>query len=126
MDRDESVSIPSDFDVLSSFFNIPSEKLSSSYAYAKAQFEKLHEDDGIIKIHDPNYPKLLAATEEAPRFLYLRGDRSLLYDGRTVALVGSRQASDEAKRNTERVASTLGKNGIIIVSGLAKGMDATV
>ncbi len=125
MERDVSVSIPSDLDVWSSFFNIPSEKLSSSYAYAKAQFEKLHEDDGIIKIHDPNYPKLLAATEEAPRFLYLRGDRSLLYDGRTVALVGSRQASDEAKRNTERVASTLGKNGIIIVSGLAKGIDVT-
>lgn len=123
--HDVSDPIPSNLDAWTSFFNITYEKLSSSYSYATAQFEKLKADDEIIKINGSDYPKLLAATEEAPRFLYLRGNKSLLYDGRTVALVGSREASQEAKENTERVALTLGKNGIIIVSGLAKGIDVT-
>ena len=81
--------------------------------------------DEIIKIGDTEYPTLLSETEEAPRFLYLRGDFSLLHDTRTIALVGSRNASDKGKENTRRVAATLGHNGIIVVSGLAKGIDAT-
>ncbi len=44
---------------------------------------------------------------------------------RTVALVGSRQASDSAKDNTRRLARALGENGITVVSGLAKGIDVT-
>lgn len=109
----------------SDFFNVSSSDLINAYSLAKEEFKKLKEDDEIIKRGDIRYPKLLAVTEEAPRFLYLRGDRSLLYDNRTVALVGSRNASEEGKKNTERVAMMLGRNGIIIVSGLAKGIDVT-
>lgn len=107
------------------FFNVSSSDLLNAYSLAKEEFKKLKEDDEIIKLGDIRYPKLLATTEEAPRFLYLRGDKSFLYDNRTVALVGSRNASDEGKRNTERVAMMLGRNGIIIVSGLAKGIDVS-
>ena len=99
--------------------------MKTEYDYAKLAFSHLRETDEIIRIGDPAYPKLLKETEEAPRFLYLRGRISLLQDLRTVALVGSRQAGEEGKRNTERVARILGSNGIIIVSGLAKGIDVT-
>lgn len=107
------------------FFKVPSDSLIEQYLVAKSEFEKLKASDEIIKLGDMNYPELLSRTEEAPRFLYLRGDRSLLHDSRTVALVGSRNASDEGRRNTERVVMMLGRNGIIIVSGLAKGIDVT-
>ena len=88
------------------------------------EFRKLQADDEILKLGDMRYPRLLAETEEAPRFLYLRGDSSLLHDSRTIALVGSRNASERGLDNTRRVAATLGRNGIIVVSGLAKGIDA--
>ena len=71
------------------------------------------------------YPPLLSATQQAPRFLYVRGRIELLQERRTVSLIGARQASDEAKLNTKRVAKTLGRNGITVVSGLAKGIDVT-
>ena len=109
----------------STALDINASTLQSNYETAKQEFCRLHETDEIIKIGDTEYPSLLAETEEAPRFLYLRGDFSLLHDTRTIALVGSRNASDKGKENTRRVAATLGHNGIIVVSGLAKGIDAT-
>lgn len=105
--------------------NVTTDVMKTEYDYAKLAFSHLRETDEIIRIGEPAYPKLLKETEEAPRFLYLRGRISLLQDIRTVALVGSRQAGEEGKRNTERVARILGSNGIIIVSGLAKGIDVT-
>ena len=68
---------------------------------------------------------MLENTEQAPRFLYIRGKKALLHEKRTVALVGSRQASEKAKENTVRLARALGRNGITVVSGLAKGIDVT-
>ena len=94
-------------------------------AHARSAFTTLRKTDEILRLGDPRYPRLLSQTEEAPRFLYLRGRISLLQDIRTVALVGSRKAGPEGRSNTERVARILGSNGIIIVSGLAKGIDVT-
>ena len=105
--------------------NQPAETIRHEYEYTRRAFTNLHDTDEIIRIDSPEYPRLLRQTEEAPRFLYLRGRISLLQDIRTVALVGSRKAGAEGKRNTERVARILGSNGIIIVSGLAKGIDVT-
>lgn len=50
-------------------------------------FRKLRETDEIIKRGSTEYPPLLAQTEQAPRFIYIRGKKSLLYEKRTVALV---------------------------------------
>ena len=46
-----------------------------------------------------------------------------MFEKRTVALVGSRQASRKAQENTARLARILGENGITVISGLAKGID---
>lgn len=122
---DISSAITDDLIGWSTAFNIDESILLSNYETAKQEFCRLHETDEIIKIGDTEYPTLLSETEEAPRFLYLRGDFSLLHDTRTIALVGSRNASDKGKENTRRVAATLGHNGIIVVSGLARGIDVT-
>ena len=102
-----------------------SEKIKKEYVAAYKAFTQLYPTDEIIKRGNKDYPPLLLETEQAPRFLYIRGRKSLLFEKRTVALVGSRNASDTAKENTRRVAESLGKNGIIVVSGLAKGIDVT-
>ena len=115
----------SEVDLWADYFRVSPNALKDAYYFAENEFKKLRHDDAIISIKDGEYPSLLKQTEEAPRFLYLRGNKALLYDDRTVALVGSREASAEGKKNTERVAQMLGGNGIIIVSGLAKGIDVT-
>ena len=108
------------------FFDIPDlERMKRMYAFARGKFSQLRADDEIIKRGSIEYPPLLSATQQAPRFLYVRGRIELLQERRTVSLIGARKASDEAKLNTKRVAKTLGRNGITVVSGLAKGIDVT-
>lgn len=107
------------------FFHINKDELLKEYNIAYKAFSGLKQNDEIIKRGSPDYPPLLEETEQAPRFLYIRGKKALLFEKRTVALVGSRQASDNAKKNTKRLAEALGKNGITIISGLAKGIDIT-
>lgn len=107
------------------FFGVSEESIKRQYALSERAFASLRSTDEIIKRGSIDYPPLLAKTEQAPRFLYIRGKKSLLHEKRTVALVGSRSASDKSKENTARLAKYLGKNGITVVSGLAKGIDVT-
>ena len=84
------------------FFHINKDELLKEYNIAYKAFSGLKQNDEIIKRGSPDYPPLLEETEQAPRFLYIRGKKALLFEKRTVALVGSRQASDNAKKNTKR------------------------
>src|ERR1700736_3049500 len=59
----------------------------------------------------------------APRNLYLAGDRGLLRRGPRVSVVGSRIASPEGLRRARALASSLVEHNIIVVSGLAAGID---
>lgn len=61
--------------------------------------------------------------KNAPKTLYIAGDLDLLRHGRRVSIVGSRKVSDEGKRRTQALVSKLVENDIIIVSGLAQGVD---
>jgi len=123
--EDVSVPIPQKIDVYAHYFLVSKDRLRCEYDYAKKAFSELRETDEIIKRGSKDYPPLLIKTKQAPRFLYVRGKKSLLFEERTVALVGSRQASESSKENTRRLAESLGKNGITVVSGLAKGIDVT-
>jgi DNA processing protein len=60
----------------------------------------------------------------APKELYYQGDFDLLTRGRRVAIVGSRNASPEGLKRAAIIAEELVRNDIIVVSGLAKGIDA--
>lgn len=59
----------------------------------------------------------------APPVLYVAGDVAVLRAGPRVSIVGSRAASPAALQRATRLARELAKHGIVIVSGLAKGID---
>lgn len=107
------------------FFDVAENELRREYTAAQHAFSRLHAGDEVIKRGSLDYPPLLEKTDQAPRFLYIRGNKSLLYEKRAVAVVGSRQASEQAKANTRMLTRKLGENGIAIISGLAKGIDVT-
>lgn len=61
--------------------------------------------------------------KHAPEQLYLAGDPTLLSHGVRVSIVGSRKASPEGLLRARKLAALLVRRGIIVVSGLAEGID---
>jgi len=59
----------------------------------------------------------------APPVVFVEGNRSLMADGPRVSIIGSRKASKEGLENAAALARALVKKGIIVVSGLAEGID---
>ena len=59
----------------------------------------------------------------SPERLFLQGDLALLKQGARVAIIGSRQATQAGLDRCDRFASALAEPGIVIVSGLASGID---
>lgn len=72
---------------------------------------------------DGVYPAVLAQLPDAPAFLWMIGDAGLL-SRPMVAMVGARNASSLGLRMARRLAQTLGAAGQVVVSGLARGIDA--
>lgn len=62
-------------------------------------------------------------TKHAPERLFLEGDVSLLNEGKRVSVVGSRKPSPEGMARARAVTRALVEHGIIVVSGLAEGID---
>ena len=72
---------------------------------------------------DENFPKKLVDIDDAPYYLFYKGDISLLND-KCVAIVGTRMPSPYGITVTERFAKELALAGGVIVSGLAYGVDS--
>jgi DNA processing protein len=69
------------------------------------------------------FPRLLAELEDAPPLLIAKGDFALL-ERQALAIVGARNASAAACRFARGLAHDLGQQGLVVVSGLARGIDA--
>jgi DNA processing protein len=69
------------------------------------------------------YPRLLAELEDAPPLLMAKGNLNLL-DRMAVAIVGARNASAAACRFARGLAYDLGQQNLVVVSGLARGIDS--
>ena len=69
------------------------------------------------------YPRLLAEMEDAPPLLIAKGHLGFL-DRQAIAVVGARNASAAACRFARGLAHDLGEQGILVVSGLARGIDS--
>jgi len=69
---------------------------------------------------DGQYPELLAATSDPPLGLFVRGR---LKDRPTVGIVGSRKATPYGLQVARLLGEELGKAGVVVVSGMARGVD---
>lgn len=76
----------------------------------------------LIVQGDETYPFLLANIDDAPMVLTIRGNAAILQKA-AIGMVGSRNASLQGRRFTETVSAELGRAGLIITSGLARGID---
>jgi len=72
---------------------------------------------------EPHYPETLAAIEDAPPVLTLLG-RDELLTAPIVAIVGARNASANGRRLAQELAAGLGEAGVVVASGMARGIDA--
>ncbi|MDX1661345.1 MAG: DNA-processing protein DprA, partial [Gemmatimonadota bacterium] len=72
---------------------------------------------------DPRFPALLREVDPPPASLFCLGDPSLLA-GPAVAIVGSRAATRFGSRIAETLGAGLAAEGVVVVSGLARGIDA--
>jgi len=138
--RSENVG-PVTYHQLTSFFNSPSAALEAlpSLAerggrrkpikiYSKRAAEKeiaaLLKLDGQLVLHgEHTYPLALSVINDAPPVLSVLGHIHLLKRP-MVAIVGARNASAAGLRMTERLAAGLGERDFLIVSGMARGIDA--
>jgi len=77
-----------------------------------------------VRRRDAGFPALLAAIHDPPPRLYLRGlgDSSLLHDP-AVAIVGARACSGYGRSVTRSLARELAAAGLVVVSGMARGVD---
>lgn len=73
-------------------------------------------------VHGHGYPPLLAALDDPPPVVHLIG-RADVFDWPAVAVVGARNASAAGVRFARRLSSELGEAGVLVVSGLARGID---
>ncbi len=77
----------------------------------------------ILVLGGPDYPPLLALLDSAPPAISVLGDVAAL-NTRAVAMVGARNASANGQRVAEILAADLAMAGLIVVSGMARGVDA--
>jgi len=77
----------------------------------------------LLVLGDPDYPEMLAALDPPPPILWTRGRVDLLNQP-SVAIVGARIASAGGQRIARGLAQQLGQAGHIVVSGMARGIDA--
>lgn len=76
----------------------------------------------VIAACEPDYPRALAAIPDHPPLLFLRGYASL-FDKPAVAIIGARNASGVGRKMARTLAADLGAAGVVVVSGLARGID---
>jgi len=72
---------------------------------------------------EPAYPPLLAHIHDPPPVIYARGRIDLLAK-KTIGVVGARNASVNGRRFAKKLAADLGAGGLMVASGLARGIDA--
>lgn len=77
----------------------------------------------LVALGEDDYSARLAEIDDAPPLLAVRGRRGVL-NAPAIAMVGSRNASAAGIKFAERLARALAEAGFVIVSGLARGIDA--
>ena len=81
------------------------------------------QDIGVLGILDDAYPQRLKNIYDPPAVLYIRGTLPDFQRLPAIALVGQRQATPYGKTAAEKLGYQLSNRGVIVVSGMAEGID---
>jgi len=76
----------------------------------------------LVTVLDQEYPANLRLIPNLPPFLFIHGELAEA-DARSVAVVGTRDASPDGIRRAGRMSRLLAEQGVTVISGLAKGID---
>ena len=87
--------------------------------------EVIRRNISFLTLDDENYPYMLKNISDPPAVLYVKGDLNLCNLEKTLAVVGSRKASTNAKDILTKILGELRNTDICVVSGLASGIDTT-
>ena len=79
---------------------------------------------GLLNWEESAYPKRLLEIYDPPPLLYVRGDMEVLRR-HSIAIVGTRRPTPYGNQISERIARDLAERGLVIVSGLARGVDSS-
>ena len=124
--------LETDYQTLTSVINRKLAKGITESVRIRGEIEKSVEDElkkleklegKIITIWDKEYPSLLKKIYDPPLLFYLLGELTE-NDQYSVAIVGTRQPTNYGKVQAERISMELSKQGITIVSGMARGIDS--
>lgn len=91
---------------------------------AEQELAALHKLGGFMLAScEPDYPLALREIEDAPPLIAVLGRRAMLRAQTMLAVVGSRNASLNGRQFTRQLAQACGQAGLVVVSGLARGID---
>ena len=79
---------------------------------------------GMITVFDENYPERLKHIYDAPMLLYYKGNKKLLKYSCIIGMVGCRECSEYGKQVALSFSNELAKQGVCVISGMAKGIDS--
>jgi len=94
-------------------------------------FSKAEEEINFIEkykitplfLSDESYPKRLLNCYDSPTLLYYKGDADLNHS-KIIAVIGTRNNTDYAKQQTDKLIKELKEQNVLVVSGMAYGVDA--
>ena len=127
---------------ITDFFELPNERLIDDFQLNDRQISDLQkaksllsnyaflaenlQNSGIeiIPVTSPDYSRTLKENlkKSTPSILYIKGNKQIMHE-KTIAIVGSRSASEIALNFTDNIAKLASKEWKVIVSGFAKGVD---
>jgi len=109
--------------------SVPSElvgddEIETALQHVLEKFKRANIHDFGVRIHGAEeYPERLRDAAHPIEFFYFRGWWDLIEAPKRIAIVGSRNPTDEGIRRAKKIVKLLVRDGYTIVSGLAKGID---
>lgn len=98
-------------------------KSFTKYSAAEQEIEKCERHNvDVLFFTDKRYPKKLKHAPDSPTVLYYRGE-GVLNNHKIVAIVGTRKSTSYGRDFTEKIIEQLSSHKVLIVGGLAYGID---
>jgi len=102
------------------FLNFRKEKFDIDSYFLRLEKLKIR----AICSEEENYPKLLKEIDDYPPVLYVQIDGNFdIFAKKTIAVVGTRKVTGYGRQVTEMITEGLATAGLVIISGLARGVD---